>query len=130
MRMSKKNWFGSVKKKLFRSSPSHKNIIVLHNNTITNRTSSANGRSPTKNNGRAYFIPKEDMAAITIQSHFRGHLARRAFKALKSLVRLQAVVRGACVRRQARIALHCMHALARLQVTVRARQLLSKCDDR
>ncbi|OIS98266.1 PREDICTED: protein IQ-DOMAIN 1-like [Nicotiana attenuata] len=129
MRMSKKNWFGSVRNKLFRSSPPHKTIIVLHNNTITTRTSSANGQS-TKHNGRTYFLSKEDMAAITIQSHFRGHLARRAFKALKSLVRLQAVVRGACVRRQARIALHCMHALARLQVTVRARQLLSKCDNR
>ncbi|MCD7461575.1 IQ-domain 20 [Datura stramonium] len=131
MRMSKKNWFGSVRKKLFRSSPPHRTIIVLHDNTITNRTSSANGRSSTKNSAaRTYFMSKEDIAAITIQSHFRGHLARRAFKALKSLVRLQAVVRGACVRRQARIALHCMHALARLQVTVRARQLLSKCTDR
>ncbi|CAN4078657.1 unnamed protein product [Withania somnifera] len=129
MRMSKKNWFGSVKKKLFRSSPPHKTITVLYSNTITNRSSSANGRPSTKNNGRTYFVSKEDMAAITIQSHFRGHLARRAFKALKSLVRLQAVVRGACVRRQARIALHCMHTLARLQVTVRARQLLSKCND-
>ncbi|CAN4083506.1 unnamed protein product [Withania somnifera] len=129
MRMSKKNWFGSVRKKLFRSSPPLKTIIVLHNNTITNRTNSANVRSSTKNNGCTYFMSKEDMAAITIQSRFRGHLARRAFKALKSLVRLQAVVRGAYVRRQARIALHCMHALARLQVTVRARQLLSKCND-
>lgn len=75
MRMSKKNWFGNIRKKLFRSSPPHKNIIVLHNNTITNRTSSANGRSSTKNNkGYTYFMSKEDMAAITIQSHFRGHL--------------------------------------------------------
>lgn len=49
---------------------------------------------------------------------------RRAYRALKSLVKLQALVRGVVVRRQARIALHCMHALARLQVTVRARQLL------
>ncbi|KAG5406255.1 hypothetical protein IGI04_012374 [Brassica rapa subsp. trilocularis] len=51
--------------------------------------------------------------------------ARRAFRALKSLVKLQAVARGVLVRRQARIALHCMHALARLQVRVRARQILS-----
>ncbi|KAK4361459.1 hypothetical protein RND71_020411 [Anisodus tanguticus] len=49
--------------------------------------------------------------------------ARRMFKALKSLVKFQAVVRGVSVRRQAQIAFHCMHALARLQVTVRARQL-------
>lgn len=50
--------------------------------------------------------------------------ARRAFLALRSLVKLQAVVRGVGIRRQARVALHCMHALARLQVRVRARQLL------
>ncbi|OAY68558.1 Protein IQ-DOMAIN 31, partial [Ananas comosus] len=69
---------------------------------------------------------REDVAAVTIQAYFRGHLARRAFRALKSLVRLQAVARGAYVRRQAEVAIHCMQALVRLQVRVRARQLLSK----
>ncbi|KAJ0969828.1 hypothetical protein J5N97_022705 [Dioscorea zingiberensis] len=67
----------------------------------------------------------EDVAAIKIQANFRGHLARRAFRALRSLVKLQALVRGAYVRRQAQIAVHCMQVLVRLQVRVRARQLLS-----
>lgn len=52
--------------------------------------------------------------------------ARRACKALKSLVRLQAVARGAYVRRQAEVAIHCMQAMVRLQVRVRARQMLTK----
>ncbi|KAJ8451731.1 hypothetical protein Cgig2_007214 [Carnegiea gigantea] len=66
---------------------------------------------------------REDKAIIHIQSVFRAHLARRAYRALKSLVKLQAVVRGLCVRRQARMAFHCMNTLARLQARVRARQL-------
>lgn len=52
--------------------------------------------------------------------------ARRAFRALRSLVKLQALARGVCARRQARIALQFMHALVRLQVRVRARQLLNR----
>ncbi|XP_024032808.1 protein IQ-DOMAIN 31 [Morus notabilis] len=74
-------------------------------------------------------LTKEDTAATKIQALFRAHLARRAFRALRSLVKLQAMVRGAHVRKQARIALHCMHALVRLQVSVRARQLLGRGDD-
>ncbi|KAL6649161.1 hypothetical protein ACP70R_013385 [Stipagrostis hirtigluma subsp. patula] len=73
---------------------------------------------------------REDVAAVTIQAYFRGHLARRAFRALKSLVRLQAVARGAYVRRQAEAAMNCMKAMARLQARVRARQMLAKPDDK
>ncbi|AEE78786.1 putative sperm surface protein Sp17 [Arabidopsis thaliana] len=98
-----KRLFGVVRRKLLRRSQSRITII----------------RSSAPETTR------EEIAAVKIQAFFRGHLARRAFKALKSLVKLQAVARGVLVRRQARIALHCMHALARLQVRVRARQLLS-----
>ncbi|ESQ45376.1 hypothetical protein EUTSA_v10010850mg [Eutrema salsugineum] len=97
-----RRFFGVVRRKLLRRSPSRITIIRSASETT-----------------------KEDIAAIKIQAFFRGHLGRRAFRALKSLVKLQAVARGVLVRRQARIALHCMHALARLQVRVRARQILS-----
>ncbi|MBA0850664.1 hypothetical protein Goshw_004019 [Gossypium schwendimanii] len=53
-------------------------------------------------------------------------IARRAYRALRSLVKLQAVARGAYVRKQVQIAMNCMHALVRLQVKVRARQLLGR----
>lgn len=72
---------------------------------------------------------KEDIAAIKIQAYFRSHLARRAYRALKSVVKLQALARGVFVRRQSRIALHCMHALVRLQVRIRARQRLGSHGD-
>ncbi|XP_031475520.1 protein IQ-DOMAIN 16 [Nymphaea colorata] len=70
-------------------------------------------------------LSREEMAAIKIQACFRGHLARRAFRALRGLVRLQAVFRGYRVRQQARIALRCMNSLAKLQVRIRNRQQLT-----
>lgn len=71
-------------------------------------------------------LSREEHAAIRIQAAFRGHLARQALRALKGVVKLQAVVRGYCVRRQARISLQCMQTLVRLQARVRARQVLTR----
>ncbi|KAL2945495.1 Protein IQ-DOMAIN 1 [Bienertia sinuspersici] len=65
----------------------------------------------------------EEWAATYIQTSFRGFLARRALRALKGLVRLQALVRGHAVRKQAAITLRCMQALVRVQARVRARRV-------
>lgn len=85
----------------------------------TNRNSTPVRRSTTLS---AYHSP-EDWAAIKIQTAFRAYLARRALRALKGLVRLQALVRGHTVRRQATITLRCMQALVRVQARVRARRV-------
>lgn len=66
---------------------------------------------------------REEWAATYIQTAFRRFLARRALRALKGLVRLQALVRGHAVRKQAAITLRCMQALVRVQARVRARRV-------
>ncbi|CAH1420779.1 unnamed protein product [Lactuca virosa] len=60
-----------------------------------------------------------EQAATKAQAAFRGYLARRAFWALKGIIRLQAVIRGHLVRRQAVATLHCMRAIVEFQAVVR-----------
>ncbi|KAK6138453.1 hypothetical protein DH2020_027773 [Rehmannia glutinosa] len=78
---------------------------------------------PVQNTAQYQQSMREEWAAIRIQTAFRGFLARRALRALKGLVRLQALVRGHAVRKQAAITLRCMQALVRVQARVRARRV-------
>ncbi|KAM3709911.1 hypothetical protein ACB098_02G211200 [Castanea mollissima] len=111
------NCFNIVQIRLHKRS--HKDKISPHANTSPSSSmeeatnfEDLNGATSSIPSFQRNDLTKEDIAAIKIQAIFRGHSARRASRALKSLVKLQAVVRGVCVRKQARIALHCMHALA------------------
>ncbi|CAO2814751.1 unnamed protein product [Amaranthus hypochondriacus] len=81
---------------------------------VVRLTSHGHGRDTLFSNGG-----KHRWAALKIQTHFKGYLARRALKALKGLVKLQALVRGYLVRKRAAATLQSMQALIRAQAAAR-----------
>ncbi|XP_015952906.1 protein IQ-DOMAIN 11 [Arachis duranensis] len=65
----------------------------------------------------------KEFAAIKIQTAFRGYLAKKALRALKGIVKLQAIIRGRAVRRQAMSTLKCLQSIVSIQSQVCARRL-------
>ncbi|XP_058187354.1 protein IQ-DOMAIN 31-like isoform X2 [Rhododendron vialii] len=68
-------------------------------------------------------IIRQEQAATKAQAAVRGYLARRAFQALKGIIRLQALIRGHLVRRQAVATWRCMQAVIKLQALARGRKV-------
>lgn len=114
--------------------------LVMHTSrerTDLENTSSANLTSDTieavtstvgLNTANEDELIKLEQAAIKAQTAFRGYLARRAFFALKGIIRLQAQVRGRLVRRQAVATLSCMRAIVEFQALARGRRVRLSSD--
>ncbi|PON74360.1 IQ motif, EF-hand binding site [Parasponia andersonii] len=60
----------------------------------------------------------QESAAVKIQTAFRGYLARKALRALKGIVTLQAIIRGRAVRRQAVATLKRLQSIINIQSQV------------
>ncbi|KAH9605385.1 hypothetical protein KSS87_001262 [Heliosperma pusillum] len=67
-------------------------------------------------------IHVQHQAATKIQTAYRGHLARKALRALKGFVTLQAIIRGRAVRRQAVTTLKCLQSIVSIQSEICARR--------
>ncbi|KAL6987431.1 hypothetical protein U1Q18_013180 [Sarracenia purpurea var. burkii] len=66
---------------------------------------------------------EEEVAAIKIQTAFRGYYARRASRGLRGFVRLKSLVQALPVKRQTANALRYMQALTRAQSQIQSRRI-------
>ncbi|KAE8722594.1 IQ-domain 13 isoform 2 [Hibiscus syriacus] len=68
-------------------------------------------------------LRNQHASATQIQAAYRGYKARRSFRSLKALVRLQGVVRGQNARRQTTNAMKQMQLLVRVQSQIQSRRI-------
>ncbi|KAI4302991.1 hypothetical protein MLD38_038673 [Melastoma candidum] len=127
----KRGWsFGkSAGKVILRAHKPSRSLDSLESGQLVGRAKVVESPVPLVVRGRDTTVavaPKDERkaAATKIQAAFRSHLARKALSALKSLVKIQALVRGFLVRKQTTAAMRSMHALMNIQVRARAHRVL------
>ncbi|KAI3980463.1 hypothetical protein MKX01_038635 [Papaver californicum] len=96
-------------------------------NTANMKTDNSSSSSNNNNTTKSYRIPptieQHHIAATKIQTIYRGYMARRSFRALKGLMRLQGVVRGQSVKRQTMNAMKYMQLLVKVQTQIQSRRI-------
>lgn len=90
----------------------HKN----HPEKKSSKSRAANGKS------RVLTVLTEDMAATRIQTAYRVHMARKILWRLKGIARLQVLIQGNTVCKQASTTLSYLHMWHQIQSQIRARR--------
>ncbi|XP_050370170.1 protein IQ-DOMAIN 9 [Argentina anserina] len=115
--MGSGNWFKALRKAKFGNSKRLKGSAINLKNLSGKESKFANGKLGSLD------MPVEDIAAIRIQTAFRAHVARKALRRLKGIVRLQMLTRAYPVQKQATTTLSYLHSWSRIQTDIRNRRL-------
>lgn len=108
----------------------HGVAVALLNDAVNQSSTKEDGDALMTTNLSSQEVPdriRHEEAATKAQAAFRGYLARRAFRTLKGIIRLQAVIRGHLVRRQAVITLRCLQGIVKFQALARGQRV--RCSD-
>ncbi|KAL6527154.1 IQ-DOMAIN 14-like [Orobanche gracilis] len=92
----------------------------LKASTVSSKPDAPKAAESRKENRPEPTLRNQHLSAIKIQAAFRGYQARRSYRALRGLVRLQQVVRGQNVKQQTANAMKQMQLLVRVQTQVQS----------
>ncbi|GAB4831369.1 hypothetical protein Ancab_005382 [Ancistrocladus abbreviatus] len=133
MRMGSRDWFKTIlsrkkgkdgKSKQSKKCPSVEKITgsTSNNSPQKGTVSLVNGATNGWMNG-THGLPREELAAIRIQTAFRVYMARKALRRMKVAVRLQIQIEGQSSRKQSMSTLTHLHSWSRIQAQIRDRRL-------
>nr|XP_011463084.1 PREDICTED: protein IQ-DOMAIN 31-like isoform X2 [Fragaria vesca subsp. vesca] len=93
------------------------------NDNITLSSGKDDGQTQAISSSGSQDLRKREEAATKAQSAYRGYVARRAYRTLKGIIRLQALIRGHLVRRQAVSTLLCVQGIVKFQALIRGQHV-------
>ncbi|PRQ40829.1 putative IQ motif, EF-hand binding protein [Rosa chinensis] len=99
--------------------------VEIPNDNITLSSAKEDGQTQAISSSGSQDLQRinREEAATKAQSAYRGYVARRAYRTLKGIIRLQALIRGHLVRRQAVSTLLCVQGIVKFQALIRGQHV-------